>query len=326
MDQELLGRIKAFNIDALANKENLASLTFDQSISQLQQLRDLFAKFDTLRYRKFFTKREIERVDSRAREFVTRFIDRLEGFSVEIPNAKQVHDDIQNDVERFWDETFSELRPLMSALRQEVAQSAEAVDVSDLKASLLDKDERYNTLLQQLEDQLHVLSEKDKQIQLQSGTVASNYLAKNFESQAERHEKEAANALLARRVYFGILITLAVGNLGYFLFGDRSIFTTEYGLIKFALVTLLAYGMALANKKYRIELNLAAQNWHRRNVAQTLLDYLRSEPDRTVQSEMLRRAAEAMFRHLNVGFISREDTSDKSPTHEFLAAFVPKAG
>ncbi|MDP2668481.1 MAG: hypothetical protein Q8P07_01455 [bacterium] len=327
-------QIKEFNIKGLAlNKEKLGSLIFEKSYQRLEELRTLFLELIDLNHQKHLSKDEIETINSSSQRF-WEYLRRLEQFNIELPNAKQVHDSFENEVENFYHTTTKSLRISLVYLRQEAARkSQDQKALAEEQKTATKARKQYEELYQQLKNELETLQKQKGEVEIAHGEVATKYLAVQFSKQSKEYEENADTWLSLRNKLYWILIGIIGANFFAYLLlfvldkywnlglPPREIFTIEYGLVKLALLAVLSYGVGFASKNYNVNSHLAAINKHRRNVAQTLEDFLSTNPDR--KSEMLRQGTEAMFKHVSIGYIRREEQKDNGPIYEIVNKFLP---
>jgi len=334
IETSIIDQIKKIDIKSLAlNKEKLGVLIFEQSWSKLEELRSLFLEFIDLDYKKNLSRDEIQSIDDSLNQF-WRFLQRLEQFNIELPNAKQIHDGFEKEVENFYHNTTKNLRTSLIYLRQEAARkSQDQRSLAEEQKAATKAKKQYEELYEQLKNQLESLQKQKKEIEVAHGEVATKYLATQFDKQAREYEENAKIWLGRRNKLYLLLLGIIIANFSvYILFfilyktgkinlPPHEIFTLEYGFVKLALLAILSYGVGFASKNYNINSHLAAINKHRRNVAQTLEDFLSTNPDR--KTEMLRQATEAMFKHVSVGYIKREEQKDNGPIYEIINKFLP---
>lgn len=327
-------QIKKFNIKGLAlNKEKLGSLIFEKSHQRLEELRTLFLELIDLDHQKYLSKDEVEAINSRSQRFWD-YLRRLEQFNIELPNAKQVHDSFENEVENFYHDTTKNLRTSLIYLRQEAARkSQDQQSLAEEQKAATKARKQYEELHQQLKNELESLQKQKGDVEAAHGEVATKYLAVQFDKQAKEYETAAGKWLSLRNKLYWLLIGIIGANFVAYLLlfildkvwnvglPPREIFTIEYGVVKLALLAVLSYGVGFASKNYNVSSHLSAVNKHRRNVAQTLDDFLATKPDR--KSEMLRQGTEAMFKHASIGYIRREEQKDNGPIYEIINKFLP---
>ena len=328
-------QIKTFDIKGLAlNKEKLGSLIFEKSYSRLEELRSLFLELIDLDHQKHLSKDEIEAINSRSQRF-WEYLRRLEQFNIELPNAKQIHDAFENEVENFYHDTAKSLRTSLIYLRQEAARkSQDQRSLAEEQKAATKARKQYEELYQQLKNELESLQKQKGEVEVAHGEVATKYLAVQFSKQAREYEDKAETWLSLRNKLYWVLIGIIGANFFAYLLlfildkvwniglPPREIFTIEYGLVKLTLLAVLSYGVGFASKNYNVSSHLAAINKHRQNVAQTLDDFLSTNPDR--KTEMLRQCTEAMFKHVSIGYIRREEQKDNGgPIYEIINKVLP---
>src|SRR5690606_18653641 len=112
----------------------------------------------------------------------------------------------------------------------------------------------------------------------------------------------AANTWLRNRnIVLGILMLVIILNLTGYLtlfigwktaeawsMHPSSFFTVDYAVIKFAIILLLSHILAFNSKNYSINKNLAVTNKHRKNVAETITNFLESNPDEETRSQIIK--------------------------------------
>ena len=89
-------------------------------------------------------------------------------------------------------------------------------------------------------------------------------------------------------------------------------FTIQYGAVKLALLGPLSYAIGFASKNYNANTHLEVINKHRKNVAETLRDFLSSKPEPDDRSVLVRSGADAMFRGSATGYVSKGDAGGSS--------------
>ncbi len=328
--------LKKLDIKSIAlNRDKFGALTFDKSYSLLEELRNLFVELQELDYERFLLPEEIQQINQRENLFLE-LLKQLAQFdpSTDTTFGKVVHDNFENQVESFYQETQRYIRNPLTYLRQEVARKSKDEKVlEEERRAVIQARKQSEELLEKLKIEYEKLQKEKAIIETAHGEVAAKYLAIHFSKQAKEYEDEAEKWLSRRNKLYWLLIAIVGANfLAYLLFfilykvwniglPPREIFTIEYGLVKLALLAVLSYGISFASKNYNVNSHLSAINKHRRNVAQTLEDFLATNPDR--KTEMLRQGTEAMFRHVSIGYIRREEQKDSGPVYEFINKFLP---
>ncbi len=167
------------------------------------------------------------------------------------------------------------------------------------------------------------------------GELVAVGLGKDFGDQADEYQGKADEWLSKRNFWLGILFAVIGINIILFfvLFighllkpeftSPDQVFTVQYGLAKLALLLVLSYAIGFCSRNYNISSGLAATNRHRKNVAEVLLNALSSQLTEEAKGEMVRLAANEMFKHLPVGFINKEHQNDSGPILEIVKKISP---
>ena len=90
------------------------------------------------------------------------------------------------------------------------------------------------------------------------------------------------------------------------------------------MLSLLFYSLRFASQNYNIFSNLNAVTRHRKNVAQTLDDFLGTNPASEIKDAMIKQGTEAMFKHLPTGYIPKSETKQSDPIIEAVSNFILK--
>lgn len=332
MNEEQKKKIKEFPIKKFAlNKEKLGSLTFDDACKYFEELQKLFIELIDLDYENKLTPEEVRSINVHGIQFVSNHLSRLENYDINQNNAKELHDNITNEIRNFYNSLVQAYRSALVYLRQEAGlKNKSEQDLQQAQKDVVASKKEYKKLIEDLTSKIKELEKKEAEVESKHGEVASVLLAKHFENQSAVHNENAGDWLTRRNKFFKwIIIILVVNFILYFLiffankFGKikletKNIFTIEYGIIKLALLSILSYGLAFCSKNYRIESNLKSVNTHRKNVAQTLDDFLATNPGADTKSQMIKQGTEAMFKHLPLGYISNEDSRDVGPVNEII--------
>lgn len=327
--------LESIDIKSLAlNKNKLGSLTFDESYPLLEELRSLFVELKELNYEGLLLQDEIQQIE----RYIERFLELLKRLAKFDPSVdsnfnKMTHDAFENEVQSFHNEVFRSLRGPLVYLRQEAARKAKDEKLLEEERKAVTRARKQTEeLVLKLQKEYERLQKEKTKIEKTHGEVAAKYLAVHFDKQAKEYEEEAKKWLSRRNIFYYLLIVvIAVNFIAYlsffflYKFGEitispREIFTIEYGLIKLAIVATLSYGLSFASKNYTANAHLSAVNKHRRNVAQTLEDFLATDPDR--KEEMLKQATEAMFKHAPIGFIKHLDQKEIGPIEMIINRII----
>lgn len=327
--------LKTLDIKALAlDKERFGPLTFDSSLPLLEKLREIFVELKEFEYGSTLPTNIAAEIKRQEPRFID-YLKRISTFDLKVdPNFKYTHDNYENEVQNFYDEIFRVLAPYLTYLRQEAAlKSRDTKELQRQQKATLQAEKDYKDLAEKLKQELEALRKQKGEVETAHGEVAAKMLAVQFDRQAKEDETAASKWLLLRNVLYWTLIGIIGANfIAYLLLfilnktgkvglAPLDIFTIEYGVVKLALLAVLSYGVGFASKNYNVNSHLAAANKHRRNVAQTLEDFLATNPDR--KAEMLHQGTAAMFKHVAIGYIKREEQKDAGPIYEIVNKLLP---
>jgi len=328
------------------NKDKFGVLTFDRAYPLLHKLRKILVEFDELGSKDLLTHNEVQNIDSYKQKLLD-YIKRINDINPGIdPNFnKDIKDQIENDIEHFYNSSIEYLRGPLTYLRQEAAlESRDQQTLQEQQKEALKARKEYQRLAREMNRKLQEYKKREKELEAAPGKVASKLLAYHFEKQANDYTSRAGDnfysskngkgkkgrfdRILAwvkkprswrtiRSIFWWTLLFIIGFNfvlyllifflhkLGKIELAVTDIFTLEYGIIKLALISLLYYGMHFASRNYNIVSNLEAITRHRKNVALTLEDFLATNPDERIRSEMIKHGMDAMFRHLPTGYIRK---------------------
>jgi hypothetical protein len=212
----------------------------------------------------------------------------------------------------------------------------------------IEREKQKQEKLSQLKQQTEVLTKElvtanqtikkeTKKIEASQGERAAVSFGKHFEAQVNENSTSAKIWLDRRNKFFWTLFWIILINIvGYFYlftankihwwpyFPPKDFFTVEYGIIKFALLALLSYGLAFCSRNYDIQSNQATSNQHRKNVAETLKDFLNSNPMPEDRAELMKQGTETMFKHLPIGYIPKIESKDEGPVASVLNVLKEK--
>lgn len=309
-------------------------LTFAKAYPQLDKLRQTLVEFDELDYTSLLNPDEVKEVD-RFKESLLNFIIKINSFHPETDASfnKNVRDALENEIEGFFRNTTKRLRDHLVFLRQEAAlKSQDQQSLAEEQKATIQAREQYKELSQQLKSELESLQKQKREVEAAHGEVATTYLAVQFSKQAVAYESAAEKWLARRNKLYRWLIAIISINFFFYFFlfflektlgglPPSEIFTIEYGVVKLALLAVLSYGVGFTSKNYNVNSHLAAVNKHRSNVAQTLDDFFATNPER--KSHMLQEGTRAMFRHVPIGYIRREEQRDNGPFDAIIRTFSP---
>lgn len=319
------------DIEKLALNKDFGRLTFKESLPFLQKTQALFREFDELNYQNNLSQEEINSIDSKKDQFVQQ-LTQLQQFDIGQANSQVAHDNLEQQFINFHNSTSRELRTPLVYLRQEAAlQSKDERNLQEEQKTATKARKQSEEILEQLRKELDSIRKETKEVAEASGERAAVTFGKHFESQAGEYSTKAVNWLTQRSTFFKWLLVIIGVNFIFYLFlfitnklgvkpniAPGEFFTPEYGVVKLTLLALLSYAIGFAGKNYNINSNLEAVNKHRKNVAETLSDFLKTKPEADDRSQLVKSAAEAMFRNSPSGYGSKRESKDDGPIHEVV--------
>jgi len=317
------------NIKNLALNKNFGRLTFKSSYPCLEKIRDLFKELEEFDYKNILSRTEIESIDRRKEQFI-QFLNRLQQFDIGQVNPQEVHDQLEKEIENFYHDTMYNSRTSLIFLRQDAAlKSKDTRDLQKQQKETVRARKEYERLADELRQELDSLHKQKREVETAHGEVATKVLAHHFAKQANDYTTEAKNWLRLRSIFYWFLIAIVGLNfIAYFVIsicnqfgkleGAGDIFTIRYGIIKLFFISLLYLGLSFASRNYNIFANLEAVSRQRKNVAQTLEDFLATKPDNETRSQMIKQGTEAMFKHLSTGYIPKSEQKEKGQVYEII--------
>ncbi|MEK7569968.1 MAG: hypothetical protein AAB515_00795 [Patescibacteria group bacterium] len=311
--------LPSLDIKAIAlNRDRLGTLAFESVEPILEELKKLYTELDNLDYKTRLTLDEVNQIDT-AKNQLVQYLTQLEQFDIQQAGAKDVHDRIENEIKQHHNSIIKSFRNYLVYLRQELAlKSKSAEELQKERQDALQAKKQYDELTTQLKQQLEELGSQKQLIETGKGEVATKQLAHHFAKQANDYTESATRWLKFRNYFYWAFFIIVGANVYVYLFSDRGIFTLQYGLVKLALLSAIGYAIAFSAKNYNIQSNLEAISRHRKNVAQTIEDFLGTNPAPEVRDAMLKHATEALFRHFPTGYITKSESRDGGPLYEIV--------
>ena len=315
------------------NKDKFGALTFDNSYRQLENLQKLFADFDDYDYKGNLTQEEINNIEN-YKGTLAGYLTRLAAFNPGEDSSfnKDVRDNFENEVKNNYESIIRSLRNVHVYLRQEADLKSRGN--KDISKQITATKKEAESIVLEMKKELDQLKAKKTDYEVAHGQEAAEKFSSYFSSQADIYKKESEQWLQIRKWFFIAMFVVIAVNIViylYLLFFGGSIgmsvekfFTWQYGAAKLVLLSLLSYGVGFASKNYHIYAQLESVNVHRTNAANTMNDLIVANPDKEdVRGEVIRQAADAMFKHLPVGHITRSENS-LGPISEVVNKFIGK--
>lgn len=333
--EEILGGFYTIDLGELALKAGFGSMKFEQSYPMIVKARDFFKELEDLGNEGNLTEEDLNNINSQKNTFAEHLA-WLSNFAIEMPNAKQEHDDFEMKIKNFYNSLSISLRPIITYLRQETA--VKTTDQKEIKKQIQEASKArsvYEELYKEYKNQIEVLQTEKENVEKSKGQVGATKFGKFFESQAEENNIKAKNWNKNRERFFEIILWIVSINFLvylYFLIGNnipssnimapKSFFTLEYAVVKFALLSILFYGLNFSSRNYNIESNLYTTNKHRQNVADTINSFLSTDQPVVVRSEIIKQGIRSMFEHTQNGYITKKGDKNNSYIHETINQFL----
>lgn len=312
--------LKVLKIEQIAlNKDKFGALTFDKTFPMLNELRKILVEFEELGYINQLTPEEVGEVDG-IKNRLLGYIQRINdlnpatdaGWNINLRSA------LENEIESFYRSSIRQLRNNLVFLRQEMAlKSSDQQTIAEEQKAANQARKQAEETLAELKGKLEKLNEREQQIESTSGKIGAKVLGIHFDIETERYQRSADYWLRGAIISYIILIVFVLAGIIYYTFikeGGWAKVIWQEGAAKITLFAVIWYAVSFLVRNYNVNSHLAAVNRHRAAVARTLEDFLVGSPTR--QSEMLKNATEAMFKHAPVGFISKAEKDSNNPIFE----------
>ena len=323
--------LNGINIKQLALNSDFGKLKFEKSYLYFKGVQDIFKNLDDHDYKNNLTQQEINNIDAKKNQFIE-YLARLQKFDIGQAESQQLHDNLENEIINFHDDTVRNLRIIQLSLKDITASKSEDKQELAKKQKMAAQAEKeYKELSEKMKKELGILTKQKKAIETAHGEMATKVLAHHFAKQANDHQALIPKWKKIRSAFYWSIITiislniisyfyiLIVGNiLNKFSLHTNQIFTLEYGVVKLILISFLSYGLSFASKNYNIEANLTIINKHRKNVAQTLEDFLATNPGADTKSQMIKKGTDAMFQHHQTGYIATTKQKEDGPVQAII--------
>jgi hypothetical protein len=328
---ELKYDIEPINLDKIEvkeitlDKDKFGSLTFDRAYPQLEGVRNMLVELRNLGYKDSLTPDEANQIDRKEGQLLN-FLKRIYELdpATNIDFNKNVRDNVENEIESFYNDTVKSLRNYLTYLRNEsILKTIDKSALAESQKIALEIGKQTEALFTEVQHKLRVLEEREKEVEATSGKLGAKILGLHFGTEFEQYQKKAniwfRTAVVA---YFLLLIFVIAVTTFYSLgkMGGWENVTWQAGAAKLVLFAALWYGVSFIVRNYNVNSHLAAVNRHRAAVASTLEDFLASNPHAT--GEMLQNGTEAMFKQAAIGFITKAEKDSGNPLLEIVNKIV----
>ncbi len=315
------------DIKALAMDAKLGELNFEASTPLLLELRKSFSDLDLLNYKTKLSGNEVQQIDAKKDTFI-RILNRIKNFSLK-KNTTNEYALINRETERLYEQTMTYIRsPLLWLWKDAESESRTKQNYQEQLKEVSQLKTQSKELINNLQKEIDKLQKEQAVVESTRGEVAAVKFGKHFESQGSEFETARNKWSKNRSIFFYILTGLiGINIVGYiylfvstktFLpgFEPSEFFTLEYAVAKISLLAVLSYAIGFASKNYNINAEQLVINKHRKNVAETLTDFLDTNPESEIRSEILRSGAEAMFKQQSPGYVKKGN--EDGPVQEMV--------
>jgi hypothetical protein len=313
--------LEILDIEALTLNPKFGSLIFDGAKNKLEKIRQWFIEFEKLDYQSQLPEDIVNQIHDELTKF-DNFVIWLQNFDIEnSSNPKQEHDNFEVEVNRFYNSFYNSF--VVSHL---IYLRQNAQNENEDKKKLQNELNELASVRKNYESLVKGIQEENKKLSTQKGERAAIKFGKHFESQYIENEGEAKDWLEKREIWFKWLMYIITANLILYVFlfitnklawwphlAPKEFFTLEYGLVKLALLSLLSYAISFTSRNYNVNSNLVVLNKHRKNVAETLNDFLDTELEKEDRSKIVEQATASMFDHKPIGYLPKIESKDDGP-------------
>jgi len=328
------------DVSVIAQDRRFAELKFENATKKLPKIQKWLSEAEELGAQDLLIVSDKNVVDDLKRQLATH-LENLLTFEIRTTNDTAVaeHDALEQRIEDFYNTVYTHLpMRILPFLRQETIRSSTDVKELDKQRKAAAQAQRdYESLKAQISKELADIQARRSEVQQKQGEFVAIGLGKDFDDQSQEYQTKADKWLERRNFWFMVLFWVIGGNIALFLVltlghfaypvqiaAPEAVFTLEYGIAKVALLLLLSYAVGFCSRHYNIASGLAATNRHRKNVAEVLLNALGSQMTDEAKGEMVRLAANEMFKHLPIGYINKEHQNDSGPILEVVKRFSSK--
>jgi hypothetical protein len=313
-----LENVLEVDISKIALDDRFGSLKFDNANKKLTKIQQYLIEAKDLDFAELLLPNQADQVRNYQARLTT-YLQRIQGFDVgsATGNPKGEHDQYEAEIDGFYNEIYEALPmkylPFLREERRRENPDERKLDEEVRQAAQLRAD--LEEELVKVRADIEQIKNTKQEVGSAKGERAATQLARHFKEEARRYQDEADKYSLYLRVGYGFILLLFVVFTLFYAFGVWTL-TLQTGIPKLVLAGALWYGLSFIIRNFNINSHLAAVNRHRAAVAETLEDFLATNP--TATGEMLRNATEAMFRHTLVGYVSKSDSSSSNPMYEIV--------
>lgn len=314
-----LENVLTVDVPKIALDDRFGSLKFENASKKLTRIQEYLIEAKDLNYTELLIPNQASQVTNYISR-LAQYLARIQSFDVgsATGNPKAEHDSYENEIDGFYNEVYEALLmkylPFLRDQRRRENPDERKLDKEVQQASQLRIE--LEKELSKVRADIEQIRNTKQEVGSAKGERAAVHLALYFKKEADKYENTANRWY--RLVCWGygiILVFIVIFTLLYAC--NVLTLTWQTGLPKVILAGALWYGLSFIIRNYNVNSHLAAVNRHRAAVAETLDDFLASNPE--ASGEMLRNATDAMFKHTLIGFVSKNDgPSSNNPMYEII--------
>jgi len=328
------------DVQKLALDSRFGSLVFEEASKKLSKAQKWLKEAHDLKYTELLLPTGIGQIDTLINQLVVH-LEWLRVFDIgAVTNPKDEHDQFNSRIDNWYNGVFTQLSMgFLPFLREERRREnpdqnqfdKEVTKIIQIRTDL--EKELKNTL-----EETQKIRTTNKEVGSAKGVHAAVQLAKHFDGEVVRYEKNAnlwfSAVVIGYTIVLVVLVSLGVATAAYMdkIFAvsktassTAAIFTGNNGIwgaiiSKLVLFAALWYGLSFIIKNFNVNSHLAAINRHRAVAARTLEDFIAVEQqqEKPRLSEVLQNASEAMFENMPIGYVSKTEKENGNPVFQIV--------
>ena len=301
--QESLVRIQQFDPILLPREEELGrDLSFQEAVPAARRLLGLYSQISQT-VLEDFPASQLNSLKTQADADYNRFAEIL-NFSPKQENAYNVHNNLIQQIDQAYQNTFNVLQPIIA---YSTSKSADFKRLeTEARAMLQSITDKANELTHKLEDDKKVSAQILDDIRKVAAEQGVSQQATYFRDAARDHEADAANwqkRTIWLAVILGIYAVLSVGLHKIPWIKPEDLYqTVQLAISKVLIFAVLSYVLYLSTKNYLAQKHNAVINKHRQNALMTyeaLVDAAKETSNREV---ILTHASACIFAPQSTGY------------------------
>lgn len=327
---------KEFDIKSLAlNTEKFGEITFDKSLPLLETLQSTLKEFSDLQYEQNLIQEFVNQINSQRDRFIE-YLKKLQSFRLSEGFNKDIRDGFENEIDALYQEVYRTDLSWLTFLRQNASiQSKDTKKLQDEQKAVAKLKTEYEQIIKQLEQKKSEYEKETIAVQKAAGEKAAVTFGKHFEQQASENKENAEKWEKSRTFLYNLFLVLVVANVVAYLYlfitfklgikphlDPKDFYTLQYGIFKVTLLGLISWAMGYSAKNYYINSHLQALNLHRKNIAETIRDFSKSNPSPEERARVMEMGAEAMFNQGSTGYPQKDGNKEDGPVEKIITNII----